>query len=63
MTFGATTCKELNKIKAAHQRYLAAYKQITGSLVGATQFSDFYIYKTFTTRYADPRACAPVGYR
>jgi hypothetical protein len=63
MSFGQTQTKELQKLKAAHARYLETYKLLTGTLVGATPFSEFYIYRTFITKYNDPRACAPVGYR
>lgn len=63
MSFGQTTSKELNKLRETHQRYLDTYKRLTGSLAGATPFSEFYIYRTYTTKYSDPRACAPVGYR
>ena len=63
MTFGQTTSKELSKLREMHKRYLETYKRLTGTLVGATPFSEFYIYRTFTTKYSDPRACAAVGYR
>lgn len=62
--FGQGSTKELQKLKEAHRRYLETYRIINrGSLAGATSFSDFYIYRTFITKYGDPRACAPVGYR
>lgn len=62
--FGPGSTKELQKLKEAHRRYLVTYRIINrGSLVGATPFSTFYHYRTFVTKWSDPRACAPVGYR
>ena len=62
--FGQGSTKELNRLKEAHQRYLATYCLINkGSLVGATPFSEFYIYRTFTSRYSDARAYSSMGYR
>jgi hypothetical protein len=65
MSFGGGSGgRELRRIKEIHKRYLEAYKKVNnGSLEGATKFADFYIYATFTSRYSDPRACAPMGYR
>ena len=56
--------KEMLRLKESHKRYLETYKKLNnGSLAGATSFADYYVYRTFTAKYGDPRACAPVGYR
>lgn len=58
------TGKELAKLVAAHKRYLETYAALNnGSLLGATPFHKFFVYKTYTTKYSDARACAPMGYR
>lgn len=62
MMSGST--KEYDKLKGQYQAYLAAYKQLNnGSTKGATGFSAFYIYKTFTNKYSDPRAISTMNYR
>lgn len=51
-------------LKAAYKRYLKTYKHMNkGSLEGAKNFFEFYYYMNYTARYADPRACVPLGYR
>lgn len=63
MTSFKMTGKEYNKIKEAHRSYLATYAALNnGSLEGAVPLRDFYFYKTYTSKYADPRACSPMGY-
>jgi|GEM_PF-3613755 len=59
-----SVAKEMARLKEAHRRYLEMFLMLNnGSLNGATSFANFYLYRTFITKYADPRACAPVGYR
>ncbi|KAB8033133.1 hypothetical protein [Fluviispira multicolorata] len=50
------TGNEYKKIKETYISYLKAYKKLNhGSAEGATPFSNFYIYTTYTSKYSDPR--------
>jgi hypothetical protein len=56
--------KELQKVIAAHTRYLETYKRLNnGSTVGATPLQDYYIMWVYTSRYRDMRIFALVSYR
>ncbi|WGL60277.1 hypothetical protein QEJ31_01485 [Pigmentibacter sp. JX0631] len=47
---------EYNKIKEVYLKYIKAYKDLNNnSTKGATSFADFYLYRTYTSKYADPR--------
>lgn len=51
-------------LKASYKRYLNSYAKLNkGSVQGARSFFEFYYYMNYTCRYADPRACIPLGYR
>ena len=50
------TGNEYKKIKEVYLSYIKAYKELNNnSLVGATSFADFYLYRTYTSKYSDPR--------
>ncbi|BBH53590.1 hypothetical protein [Fluviispira sanaruensis] len=60
----SVTGNEFKKIKESYFSYLKAYMKLNnGSPEGATSFSDFYIYKTFTSKYSDPRKFLAHGIR
>ena len=64
MTNFTVTGEQFQKLVLAHKRYLATYAFLNkGSLEGATPFHKFFVFQTYTQHYADPRACAPMGYR
>ncbi|MBX9703600.1 MAG: hypothetical protein K2X39_05555 [Silvanigrellaceae bacterium] len=59
-----STNKEYIKLKKSYEQYLAVYKLLNkGSLEGVTSFSDFYIYRTFTSKYTDRRKFLANVYR
>lgn len=50
------TGNEYNKIKEVYMKYITAYKELNkNSTKGATTFAEFYIYRTYTSKYSDPR--------
>lgn len=50
------TANEFNKIKEVYLKYIKTYKQLNNnSTEGATSFAKFYIYRTYTSKYSDPR--------
>lgn len=56
MTSFETTGIEYGKIKEVYLKYIKAYKDLNNnSTKGATSFADFYIYRTYTSKYSDPR--------
>ncbi len=64
MTNFQVTGNEYNKIKETYLNYIKAYKELNhGSTVGATPFAKFYIYRTFTSKYTDPRKFMAHVYR
>lgn len=53
---GSPKQNNLEKAKAEHARYLAAYKELNGgSTEGATPFRDFLLYRLFINKYGDGR--------
>jgi hypothetical protein len=56
--------KEYTALKKKYMEYLATYKFVNnGSLVGAIQFDEFYLYKVYTSKYADKKSLSQVVYR
>ncbi|APJ04157.1 hypothetical protein [Silvanigrella aquatica] len=50
------TGNEFKKIKEVYVSYIKAYKAFNNnSTEGATSFANFYIYRTYTSKYSDPR--------
>jgi hypothetical protein len=50
------TGNEFKKIKEVYIKYITAYKQLNhNSTEGSTTFAEFYIYRTYTSKYSDPR--------
>jgi hypothetical protein len=50
------TGDEYKKIKEVYLKYIESYKALNkNSTKGATSFADFYIYRTYISKYSDPR--------
>lgn len=50
------TGNEYKKIKEIYIKYIKSYKKLNhNSTKGATTFAQFYIYRTYTNKYSDPR--------
>lgn len=61
--FTSGNAKEYKKLKNAYIRYINTYRMLNGgSDKGATPFQLFYTYRTFTTKYSDPRSFTLFGY-